>query len=73
MPHGSCGALVQEVAIQPNGDVTMCPGSSDVLGNILKESLAEILENEPAREMKKMHSCDGCLLMKLRKSLVIIT
>lgn len=64
LPHAVCGALVQEFAVQPNGLVTMCPGSAKVLGNILQKSVDEMFKTDTVKSILADHDCDGCLLMK---------
>jgi MoaA/NifB/PqqE/SkfB family radical SAM enzyme len=41
----SCG--LTQLTIRPNGDVSICPYSSDVLGNLIEESLAHIWLSSP--------------------------
>lgn len=65
----TCGAGKDEINIRPNGDVTMCPSDSKVVGNLLKESLNEIW-NKPALveigERKRAHpECKTCELFSV--------
>jgi MoaA/NifB/PqqE/SkfB family radical SAM enzyme len=60
LPHARCGAMVSEFAVQPNGAVTMCPGSTKILGNIFQKSIDEMLG--ASKETHAVHNCEGCLL-----------
>lgn len=69
LPYGRCSALSSEAAIQPNGDVTMCPSSPAVLGNILWSSLAEIMIR--ARETRGWHHETSCSETSCNRSCIL--
>ena len=51
LEFNTCGAGVDELAINPNGDILPCPSWPKGIGNLLKNNFEEILEN---KEMKKI-------------------
>ncbi|MBI4739596.1 radical SAM protein [Candidatus Woesearchaeota archaeon] len=65
----TCGAGKDEINIQPNGGVTMCPSDHAVVGNLLHESLEDIWNRQAfarIRERRDTHpDCKTCELFSL--------
>jgi MoaA/NifB/PqqE/SkfB family radical SAM enzyme len=55
----SCG--VQALAIRPNGDVAPCSYGEQVIGNLTRQSLAELWRHSP--ELQAMRATGGCLAL----------
>jgi len=60
-----CEACKNEIAVQPNGDITPCPSSNLVLGNIIKENINKILKNEIYIRIQKVNKGTKCLIPDL--------
>lgn len=66
----SCGAGEEEIAVFPNGDVTLCPAWEQTYGNILKDAWEKIEYNVQhglitEKEVKTLcHECGGCALSR---------
>ena len=65
-PYG-CNVFYTSCGLRPNGDVSICAYSDNVIGNILKEPLKSILNKEKARTMRKINEklkgkCSKCEL-----------
>ena len=54
--------------LEPNGNVKNCIISKDIIGNIHKNNIEDILSNNPVRkemlEGKYPSNCDGCYLQE---------
>lgn len=56
-----CAALHSHLRIFPNGDIPTCQFNSQTIGNLRKNSFAEIWESQFAKEQKEwVKSCVGC-------------
>ncbi len=66
----ACGAGEDELAIFPNGDVTLCPAWEQTYGNLLRDSWEDIEQNIShgiiqEKEIKNTcHECGGCALTR---------
>jgi len=67
MQCAGCNACRNEIAVQPNGDVTPCPSSRLILGNIIKENLNEILGKEISIKIQKVNKGTKCLIQDLNR------
>ena len=59
----SCGAVgLNQLTIKPNGDVCICQGDSrsykNIVGNIIKDEITDILNNPTNNEWLKMYTID---------------
>ena len=59
----SCGAVgLNQLTIKPNGDVCICQGDSrsyeNVVGNIIKDEIPDILDNPKNNDWLKMYTID---------------
>lgn len=56
-----CAALHSHLRIFPNGDIPTCQFNSQTIGNLRKNSFAEIWESQFAKEQKEwVKTCVGC-------------
>ncbi len=64
----ACGAGNEEIAVMPNGDVTLCPAWEKACGNLLRDEWKMIERNIKAMSAQdQAYSCDdctGCLLSR---------
>lgn len=64
----TCGAGNEEIAVMPNGDVTLCPAWGKAYGNLLRDEWKMIEGNIKAMSAQdQAYSCDdctGCLLSR---------
>ncbi len=66
----SCGAGEQEIAVFPNGDVTLCPAWEQSYGNLLQDDWTVIIKRieqglvVESERKTACNDCGGCLLSK---------
>lgn len=57
----SCGVGISLFAIEPNGDVKICPSSQKVIGNLRKQSFPKIWNSSLMKKFRKLEWLDiGC-------------
>ena len=72
----SCGAGEAELAVFPNGDVTLCPAWDKSYGNLLHDAWDNIEENiaigmrQEKSVFSSCHDCGGCALVKKKAGVV---
>ncbi len=60
-PNPPCVALHSHLRLYPNGDVPTCQFNSRVVGNLRRQSVAEVWEGERARRQRAwVRACAGC-------------
>lgn len=57
----SCGVGISLFAVEPNGDVKICPSSQKVIGNLKKQSFSKIWNSSIMKKFRKLEWQDiGC-------------
>jgi MoaA/NifB/PqqE/SkfB family radical SAM enzyme len=60
-PNPPCVALNSHLRLFPNGDVPTCQFNSKVVGNLRRQTFAEVWRGLKAREMREwVRRCPGC-------------
>ena len=68
-----CYSIRSLLSIMPNGDVSLCQGKNEILGNLNKNTMNEIWNSEKTIEtQKKNRNCNCCFLTCQRPVDIII-
>lgn len=60
-PNPKCVALNSHLRLFPNGDVPVCQFNSRRVGNLRRQSFAELWKSEPVDKQRAwVHACPGC-------------
>ncbi|MFC1703874.1 thio(seleno)oxazole modification radical SAM maturase SbtM [Candidatus Omnitrophota bacterium] len=58
-----CGAAFNFIAVLPDGDAHACRKFPSLIGNVLKQGIAEVYDSEIAQKYRRgCSACDGCRL-----------
>jgi MoaA/NifB/PqqE/SkfB family radical SAM enzyme len=69
----TCNSIRDSLVIYPNGDVPLCQNKQIVLGNLLEESLDQIINKKTSRDCIRAHkNCNGCWINFHRKYDIVL-